>query len=194
MLRWANMTVSPFPLATERLILRPHLLSDRSALLSFYSRPDVAVYLLEEPWTPEAADEKLGARIKNADLDGETGSLALIIELEGKVIGDVSLWYTDRERRVAEIGWVLDPEFGGYGYAQEAVSAVLKTSFARHNLHRVAAQMDARNAASAKLAKNVGMQHEASLRQDWWSKGEWTDTFIFGMLASDTAADGTMLN
>jgi aminoglycoside 6'-N-acetyltransferase len=31
------------------------------------------------------------------------------------------------------------------------------------------------------------MQHEAHLRQDWWSKGEWTDTVVYGMLASDRA-------
>ena len=45
--------------------------------------------------------------------------------------------------------------------------------------------MDARNTASAKLATRIGMQQEAHLRQDWWSKGEWTDTLIFGMLSSD---------
>jgi RimJ/RimL family protein N-acetyltransferase len=45
--------------------------------------------------------------------------------------------------------------------------------------------MDARNTASAKLARRIGMRQEAHLRQDWWSKGEWTDTLIFGMLASD---------
>lgn len=29
------------------------------------------------------------------------------------------------------------------------------------------------------------MKREAHLRQDWWSKREWTDTLVFGMLASD---------
>src|SRR5699024_10141769 len=41
------------------------------------------------------------------------------------------------------------------------------------------------NTASARLAERVGMHREAQLRQDWWSKGEWTDTVIFAMLASD---------
>ena len=45
--------------------------------------------------------------------------------------------------------------------------------------------MDSRNTASAKLARRIGMREEAHLRKDWWSKGEWTDTLIFGMLASD---------
>ncbi|MET3511068.1 RimJ/RimL family protein N-acetyltransferase [Plantibacter flavus] len=29
------------------------------------------------------------------------------------------------------------------------------------------------------------MRREAHLRQDWWNKGEWTDTVVFGLLASD---------
>ena len=38
---------------------------------------------------------------------------------------------------------------------------------------------------AAKLAERIGMKREAHLRQDWWSKGEWTDTLVFAMLASD---------
>lgn len=45
--------------------------------------------------------------------------------------------------------------------------------------------MDARNGASAKLAERLGMVKEAHHRQDWFSKGEWTDTLIYAMLASD---------
>lgn len=91
----------------------------------------------------------------------------------------------------AEIGWVLDPAQGGKGYATEAATAILDAAFDHYGLHRVMAQMDARNTASAKLAARVGMTQEAHLRADWWSKGEWTDTLIFGMLDSDRAGSET---
>jgi aminoglycoside 6'-N-acetyltransferase len=65
------------------------------------------------------------------------------------------------------------------------VSRVLEHAFDDHHLHRVVAQMDARNTASAALATRVGMTQEAHLRQDWWCKGEWTDTIIYAILASD---------
>ena len=58
-----------------------------------------------------------------------------------------------------------------------------------YGLHRVVAQMDARNEASARLAARIGMRHEAHLRQNWWSKDEWTDTAVFGMLATDPRPD-----
>ena len=50
------------------------------------------------------------------------------------------------------------------------------------------AQLDARNTASARLATAVGIRPEAHMRQDWWNKGEWTDTLVVGMPAGDRDA------
>lgn len=177
-----------FPLNTQRLSLSPHHERDFQRLLEIYERPDVARYLLDDPWTGAVAQEKVDDRLRQTDLDNKTGALSLVVEREGRVIGDVLLWYTDREHRIAEIGWVMDPAERGQGYATEAVGAVLKLAFEHYRVHRVAAQMDARNTASEKLAERVGMVREAHLRQNWWSKGEWTDTVICGMLAADHRA------
>ncbi|WP_084638103.1 GNAT family N-acetyltransferase [Gordonia shandongensis] len=184
--RRAIEAIEAFPLTTERLRLRLHEHSDVRALDRIYGRSAVARYLLDEPWTMPETVRHVGERIAHTGLaDGGT-KLALVVEHDGAVIGDVTLWPTDPEHRVAEIGWVLDPEWGGRGLASEAVNAVLSTAFTHYRLHRVAAQMDARNTASAELARRVGMTAEAHLRQNWWSKGEWTDTLIFGALAGDT--------
>lgn len=177
--------VVAFPVFTDRLRLRLHVSNDCSWLHRIYSRPDVARYLLDEPWTIEDADRHTAERVAKTDLDGDSGALAVVVERDEESIGDVTLWFTDRKRRVAEIGWVLDPVFGGQGYAAEAVRAVLDLGFEQYRLHRVAAQMDSRNVGSARLAASVGMRQEAHLRQDWWSKGGWTDTLIYAILAAD---------
>lgn len=174
-----------WPLATERLRLRPHNADDAVWLHELYSRPDVARYLLDEPWTEEVTREKLAERLAKTDIDGETGALALVIEHDGVPIGDVALWLTDHEHRQGEIGWVLDPAQGGQGFASEAVRAVLALGFDQYRLHRITAQMDARNSASAALARRVGLRLEAHHVQDWFSKGEWTDTLIYARLASE---------
>lgn len=174
-----------WPLVTERLHLRPHNVDDAEWLYELYSRPDVARYLLDEPWTAEVTHDKLTERLAKTDIDGETGALALVIEHDGVPIGDVALWLTDHEHRQGEIGWVLDPAHGGQGFASEAVRAVLALGFDHYRLHRITAQMDARNSASAALARRVGLRLEAHHVQDWFSKGEWTDTLIFARLASE---------
>lgn len=111
-----------------------------------------------------------------------------MIEREGDVIGDVALWVTDDTGRCAEIGWVMRADAHGHGYATEAVRAVLDLAFGTYGLHRVAAQLDPRNTASARLCERVGMRREAHLRQDCFSKGEWTDTWIYGLLAEEWSA------
>ncbi|MGC2942050.1 MULTISPECIES: GNAT family N-acetyltransferase [unclassified Brevibacterium] len=181
------------PLTTDRLRLRTYRESDAEAHLHIYSREDVSQFLLEDPWTAEVAETEIAKRLPRTGLETESRALALVIEtadgldsLEGsRVIGDIAIWLADGSDEKAEIGWILDPAAGGHGFATEAAIAVLNVAFDHYGLHRVAAQMDARNAASAKLARRIGMREEAHLRKDWWSKGEWTDTLIFGMLASD---------
>ena len=123
---------------------------------------------------------------QKTDLDGEAAALALVIEHDGTPIGDVALWLTDKEHRQGEIGWVLNPAHGGQGFASEAVRAVLALGFDHYHLHRITAQMDARNSASVALANHVGLRLEAHHVQDWFSKGEWTDTLIYARLASET--------
>lgn len=177
-------TVS-FPVTTARLTLRLHESSDATPLFEIYSRPDVAVYLLEDPWSEEDAAAKVAKRIEQSGLDVPAHALMVAIEHAGTVIGDVQLWYTEAEHKVAEIGWVLSPDFGGQGFAAEAVTAVLDLAFDTYGCRRVLAQMDGRNKASAKLAERVGMTREAHFRQDWFSKGEWTDTLVYAMLATD---------
>ncbi|MDK8880300.1 GNAT family N-acetyltransferase [Corynebacterium sp. MSK008] len=175
-----------WPLITERLQLRLHAPGDAGWLHNLYSRPDVARYLLDEPWTAEVTREKLGERLAKTGLDDEAGALALVIEHDGAPIGDVALWLTDKEHRQGEIGWVLNPEFGGQGFASEAVRAVLDLGFDHYRVHRITAQMDARNNASAALARRVGLRLEAHHVQDWYSKGEWTDTLVYARLASES--------
>ena len=139
------------------------------------------------------AETEIAKRLTRTGLETESRTLALVIEtadgldsLEGsRVIGDIALWLEDGSDEKAEIGWILDPAASGHGFATEAAIAVLNVAFDHYGLHRVFAQMDSRNTASAKLARRIGMREEAHLRKDWWSKGEWTDTLIFGMLASD---------
>ncbi len=89
---------------------------------------------------------------------------------------------------MGEIGWCFNPVYGGRGFATEAEAALLQLAFGHYNMHRVKAQMDARNNGSAGLCEQLGMTREAHLRQDWWSKGEWTDTFAYAALAAEYKA------
>lgn len=57
--------------------------------------------------------------------------------------------------------------------------------FSGHLVHRIQAVLDARNLASTKLCKRLNMPQEAHFIQDFWSKGEWTDSYVYAMLVSE---------
>lgn len=173
------------PLATDRLTLRHCRNDDLPSLLAYYSDPTVARYLLHEPWTPEQAEREVAKLVERRTVGASGQALSLVVEGEGRVVGDISLVPTDDTLSQAEVGWVFHPDFGGKGYATEAVRAVIGIAFGHYEMHRVKAQLDPRNEASAQMCERLGMTKEAHLRQDWWSKGEWTDTAVYGLLATD---------
>lgn len=173
------------PITTDRLVLRLHRESDGPALQAIFGRDDVSRYMLWEPWSTDHTTEQLEKRLAMTGLDAEPHGLAFVVEHDGAVVGDAMLTLTDVERGVAEIGWSVHPDHAGRGYATEAAAAVIDAGFSTYGLHRIFAQLDARNAASERLCERLGMTREAHFRQDWWSKGEWTDTLVYALLAAD---------
>lgn len=174
----------PLPLRTDRLVLRRYEAGDVDAVWAYYREEEVNRYLLTVPFT-RGYTEMVVAQRCDAMVPGEPArSLPLVVEHEGRVVGDVVLTLDERCSK-AELGWVFAPSAGGRGLATEAARAVVDVALDHYGVHRVVARADARNTASARLALRLGMRQEAHLRQDWWSKGEWTDTLVFGLLRDE---------
>lgn len=180
------MTRPPsLPLHTDRLLLRPYAPHDVEATLAYYGDPHVSRFLLSEPFTADDARDAVDKRQGRTHPLEVGDSLALVVEHEGGLIGDLMLELVDESLSMGEIGWVFHPSHAGRGFATEAAAALLDLAFEHYGLHRVKAQMDARNTGSARLCERLGMTREAHLRQDWWTKGEWTDTYVYAMLAPE---------
>ncbi len=77
--------------------------------------------------------ESLQQRIQAATLEREGGNLVLAVVLPetDTVIGDVVLFWTSREHRQGEIGYIFHPDQGGKGYAMEATQVMLRLGFRR---------------------------------------------------------------
>jgi RimJ/RimL family protein N-acetyltransferase len=175
-------------ITSERLVLRRFRAADAETLAAYRSDPEVARY---QSWTAPVPIERareIVARLAAGD-PGAPGWFQYAIELAGDhvMIGDVGV---DRNPNgmQAEIGFSLARAYQGRGYAAEAVRAVLRHLFAVDGLHKVEAECDARNTASARLLERVGFTREGLRRQHTWIKGEWTDDLLYGLLAADWAA------
>ncbi|PGQ50482.1 GNAT family N-acetyltransferase [Bacillus thuringiensis] len=170
-------------ITTERLIIRPFKGTDLQDVFAIYNNDDTCKYLLHNKWTQEDMKERFDKKLANNVLTTES-NLSLAVIDKTKVVGDLSVWYTDMKDTV-EIGYSFLNEVSGRGLATEAVSSLVCKLFHEFNVHRIQANLDARNIASQKLCERIGMRKEAHFIQDYWSKNEWTDSLVFGMLSSD---------
>ncbi len=162
------------PIATSRLLLRPHQLraADAEAWHFIVNEPKTREFL-DWPYRDRRASRRhLEHRTRHVRLWQADDFLALAIELDGVVIGDVSLHVrsTERSNRSAEIGWLLDSRHAGRGYATEAATAMLALAFDVLGAQWVTAIVRTGNLRSAALARRLGFaavaagdEHEAFL-------------------------------
>jgi len=87
------------------------------------------------------------------------------------------------------IGYCFDEPAWGKGYATEAVRAMLQWPYGALDLNRVEAELDTRNAASARVLEKLGFEREGLRREDCIVSGEVSDSWIYGLLRRDWKAD-----
>jgi RimJ/RimL family protein N-acetyltransferase len=181
-----------WPVLTERLSLRPATPDDVATTWVFRRLPEVTEWMTAAPET----QEEYAARFLPEDRLGKT----LVIELDGRVVGDLMLavedaWaqleVADRARGVqAEIGYCLDPAFQGHGYAREAVAALLRLCFVDLGLRRVTANCFADNEPSWRLMERLGMRRELHTRRESLHRSQgWLDGLGYALLAEEWRAE-----
>lgn len=182
------------PVRTRRLLLRPLTASDAEEVAAYQGLPDVVRYL---PWpvrSPEESREHTTTRAGFTRLAEDGDALILAAELvgadgaPGPVIGDLSVFLKSREHAQVAVGWVFHPDWHGQGFATEAAGALLDLAFGHLGAHRVFAELDPRNEASAALCLRLGMRLEAHFVENEFFKGEWSDLQVFAILARDRPA------
>ena len=176
-----------YPLATERLCLRPYVVDDLDALLGMFGRPDVCRYLDWEPMDGAAARTLLERRVGQTRIerDGEGIALAIADPASNAMIGEVVLRLTSAPDRQGEVGWSLHPDAQGHGFATEAAREMLRLGFDVMGLHRIVAECDPRNEASIRVMERLGMRREAHMLDTRFIKGEWVGSMIYAMLESE---------
>lgn len=182
------------PLRTERLVLRPVVPADTDAIGAYCADPEVTRYLPFPVLDAEGLAKRM-ERLVAATAPVAVGDfLGLAVEHEGVLVGDLMLRFSaahdeDQPPSIAELGWVFAPSYGGRGFATEAARALVDLAFSTYPLHRLMAQLDPRNTASARLCARIGMTHEGHTREDYPDRdGGWSDTAVYGLLRREWEA------
>jgi RimJ/RimL family protein N-acetyltransferase len=169
---------------TERLALRTLTPDDFDALFSYQSRSDVARYLYWGPRTKDEVRVSLEKKLASTAIRSEEDvlSLAVVLKTTNEMVGDFILQLLSEEHHVAEIGFIIHPDYHGRGYATEAGRAVLGIAFEELELHRVIGRTEVRNVASARVLEKLGMRREAHFVENEFVKGEWQSELVYAIL------------
>ncbi len=97
--------------------------------------------------------------------------------------------YRETDFESKELGYVLNRNYWGKGFAAEACAAVIQAALSA-GAHRIYAECDPKNAASWKLLERLGFVREAHFRQNvyFWTDRQgqpiWKDTYVYSLLAT----------
>lgn len=175
---------TPFPrIETGRLQLRQLTLADAPAVQRLRSNAHVMQYI-NRPLTATLADAEQWIEVIQEALGKHEGITWCIClkEAPAEHVGSIGLWRIEKENYRAEIGYMLEPRLQGKGIMYEAIQKVLDYGFGEMKLHSVEARIDPRNAASAALLKKTGFVQEALFKENYYLRGQFTDTAVYSIL------------
>jgi RimJ/RimL family protein N-acetyltransferase len=171
---------------TERLFLRDLVASDWHAVHEYASDPEVVRFM---EWGPNREDETIGFVERSISAQREKPrrnfDLAIVLKDTGKLIVACGIHVSNPESREGWLGYCLNPNFWGKGYATETALGLVNYGFEELNLHRLFATCNTENLASAHVLEKSGMKKEGHLREHKWSKGKWRDSYLYGILEQD---------
>ena len=85
----------------------------------------------------------------------------------------------------AEIGYVINPDYSGNGYATEAVKIIMKFGFEKLGFHRIEAKFIVGNDASLAVMKKCGMTYEGTAKGGMLIKGKYRDIGTCAIIEND---------
>jgi RimJ/RimL family protein N-acetyltransferase len=147
-------------LVTERLVLRPWSADDAEAALGAYGDAEVARWLAP---AMDVVNDLAAMRVvlqqwvaEDARMMTPAGRWAIELRQGGRVIGGATLLPLPPEDEF-EIGWQLDQQEWGHGYATETGLALARWAFSQ-GIEQVIAVVRPANSRAAAMVRRMGME------------------------------------
>ena len=179
-----------FEFTTKRLLLKVETNEKAMEVLDFYNR-NQTLFEQYEPTRP--ANFYTDAYQKNAlvceyneIIKGKSLRYFIYLQSNPKhIIGSVNftnIMHGPFSR--ASIGYKLDSEYHGNGYALEACHEAIDVIFKKYDIHRIEARVLPSNLPSIKLLKKLNFQFEGIEYQSVEVNGVFQDHYRFGLIST----------
>jgi len=179
-----EVNFTPFPeIKTERLLLRCIKMTDAPEVFVLRGTDKTMQYIDREKLVNIDEAKTLIQKILDS-LTSNEGIMWCItlIDKPETLIGTIGHWRLIKQHYRAEVGYMLHPDHWNKGIMKEALLAVIEYGFKDMKLHSIEAHINPANLASAALLEKTGFTREAYFKEDFFFKGEFTDTAVYSLL------------
>lgn len=144
---------------TKRLILREINEKDAQDMYEFASLPYVGPVAGWEPHRTLQDTKDVIRMYNHKRLYGQLGVFAVVLKENNKMIGTCEL-HSYQPRFKAELGYTINPEYWGNGFAVEASKGVINWGFTSLLLRRIECQCFKDNIQSIRVCEKLSLRYE----------------------------------
>ena len=165
---------------TERLLLRRFTPEDAQPMFERWANDEQVTRYLT--WDPHGTMEVTKERVAAWCAGYEKADFYLwAIELDGELVGSISVVNYDERSQRAEIGYCMGVAWWGQGVMTEAAGAVIDFLFAEVGCNRVEIDHLLENPASGRVAQKCGLTKEGVRREFFNKNGVFHDDVIYAI-------------
>lgn len=168
-------------LGTDRLLLRPMAPTDIHDVFRGLSDPEVIRHYGVSFLTLEATKEQMDWYAA-LEADGTGRWWAICSVSDRTFLGAIGLNNIVHAHRRGELGFWLLPTHWRKGYITEALPPVIDHAFNVLGLHRIMAEVETENTASASVLRRAGFMQEGTLHDHEIKDGRHLSLDVFGLL------------
>ncbi len=153
-------------LISERIILRPINIIDCADMYDYAKRENVGPMA---GWEPHQSIEETKNIIKTMQdemlTETNIGVFSIVYKKSMKMIGTVGLHRLNKQRKTAELGYILNPDYWGKGLMVEAVTKIIPWFFDELGLYRLECGHFDINQQSKRVIEKCGFTLEGTFRK-----------------------------
>ena len=155
---------------TKRLAFKYTDLEDAALVFALRSSPIVRKYIMQ----PLAKKEEEAITHINKLIYNLNENIAIAWTLIDKTsiekIGSICLWNFSEDKKTAEVGYDLLPDYFNKGYMSEALEAVIHFGFNKFNLNTIEAFTHIENEPSKKVLEKNGFMFQPERKDEGFPK------------------------
>lgn len=141
-------------IVTKNLLVREIIPSDINILLSVYSKEGNMKYISngKYDWTVE----ELKGKYEKVNADGYPHGYGIFsVVADGEVIGEAGLFNSFGDKKILEIGYIIDKQYWNKGYGTEICKGLLDYGFNVLGVKNIVARMYPENIGSIRVCEKL---------------------------------------